>query len=96
MKSRIHPREHLFSASSRRRAEAPLTTTKMALRLIALALAATTALAAGRGGGGGAPVYEARDAGLSERLTVSSFDSVVQAEIDAGRTMFVRWIPSEG
>lgn len=30
------------------------------------------------------------------KLTVSTFDEVVQTEIDAGRTMFVRWIASEG
>jgi len=32
----------------------------------------------------------------SAKLTVSTFDEVVKKEIDAGRTMFVRWIASEG
>jgi len=32
----------------------------------------------------------------STELTVSSFDKAVKAEIDAGRTMFVRWIASSG
>ena len=30
----------------------------------------------------------------STELTVSNFDTVVKAEIDAGKTMFVRWIAS--
>ena len=53
------------------------------------------ALAVAAGGPPGA-IYEARDAGLTTRLTVDSFEETVQAEIDAGRTMFVRWIASEG
>jgi len=31
---------------------------------------------------------------FSERLTTENFDKTVQAEIDAGKTMFVRWIAS--
>lgn len=30
------------------------------------------------------------------KLTTSNFDSVVKAEVDAGRTFFVRWIASAG
>ena len=29
-----------------------------------------------------------------EKLSASNFDSFVQTEIDAGRTVFVRWIAS--
>lgn len=29
-------------------------------------------------------------------LTTENFDSVVKANVDAGKTMFVRWIASEG
>jgi len=32
----------------------------------------------------------------STKLTESNFKDTVQAEIDAGRTMFVRWIASPG
>jgi hypothetical protein len=32
----------------------------------------------------------------STKLTESTFDDVVKAEVDAGRTFFVRWIASEG
>lgn len=32
----------------------------------------------------------------SKKLTVANFEESVQAEIDAGRTMFVRWIASPG
>jgi len=32
----------------------------------------------------------------SKKLTVDNFDATVKAEVDAGRTMFVRWIASSG
>jgi len=32
----------------------------------------------------------------STKLTEENFESTIQAEIDAGRTMFVRWIASPG
>ena len=32
----------------------------------------------------------------SKQLTVENFEETVQAEIDAGRTFFVRWIASPG
>jgi hypothetical protein len=32
----------------------------------------------------------------SKKLTEDNFESTIQAEIDAGRTMFVRWIASSG
>lgn len=32
----------------------------------------------------------------SAKLTVDNFESTVQTEIDSGKTMFVRWIASEG
>lgn len=33
---------------------------------------------------------------ISHKLTVDSFEDTIQSEIDAGKTMFVRWIASEG
>jgi len=32
----------------------------------------------------------------SKKLTQSNFKDTIQAEIDSGRTMFVRWIASPG
>ena len=32
----------------------------------------------------------------STRLTEANFESTVRSEIDAGRTLFVRWVASEG
>lgn len=32
----------------------------------------------------------------STKLTKQNFDSVIQEAIDAGKTMFVRWIASDG
>ena len=32
----------------------------------------------------------------SPRLTEANFESTVRSEIDAGRTLFVRWVASEG
>jgi len=33
---------------------------------------------------------------FSQKLTVDNFKDTVQGEIDAGKTLFVRWIASEG
>lgn len=32
----------------------------------------------------------------SHELTTSNFDEIVKNEVDAGKTLFVRWIASEG
>jgi hypothetical protein len=32
----------------------------------------------------------------STKLTTDNFEDTIQAEIDQGKTMFVRWIASEG
>lgn len=58
------------------------------LRGLVLALALAMAQAAG--------IYPDGHFDLSKKLTVDNFKSTVQAEIDAGKTMFVRWIASEG
>jgi hypothetical protein len=44
--------------------------------------------------GGG--IYPEGHFDFSTKLTVGSFDDHVKAEVDAGRTLFVRWIASEG
>jgi len=33
---------------------------------------------------------------VSMKLTQSNFDATVKENVDAGKTMFVRWIASEG
>jgi hypothetical protein len=33
---------------------------------------------------------------FSTKLTVDTFDDVVKREVDAGKTLFVRWIASAG
>jgi hypothetical protein len=41
-------------------------------------------------------IYEPDHWSYSTKLTASTFNDVIQKEIDAGRTMFVRWIASPG
>jgi len=41
-------------------------------------------------------IYPADHFTFSKELTTDNFDAHVQSEIDAGRTLFVRWIASEG
>ena len=46
--------------------------------------------------GAAAGIYPDGHFDVSTKLTVDNFESTVQAAIDAGKTMFVRWIASEG
>lgn len=43
-----------------------------------------------------AGIYPEGHFDFSTELTVDTFDSFVKTEVDAGRTLFVRWIASEG
>jgi hypothetical protein len=44
----------------------------------------------------GASIYPDGHWTRSTKMTVDTFDEVVKTEVDAGRTLFVRWIASEG
>ena len=46
--------------------------------------------------GAAAGIYPDGHFDVSTKLTVDNFEPTVQAAIDAGKTMFVRWIASEG
>lgn len=41
-------------------------------------------------------IYDDDHWSYSKELTESTFSDVIQKEIDAGKTMFVRWIASPG
>jgi len=41
-------------------------------------------------------IYPSDHWSFSTKLTEDNFENTVQAEIDAGRTFFVRWIASGG
>ena len=43
-----------------------------------------------------AGIYPADHWSYSTRLTEGSFDEHVKTQVDAGKTLFVRWIASEG
>ena len=53
-------------------------------------------VAALAGGAAAAGIYPEGHFERSTKLTVNTFDDVVQSAIDSGKTMFVRWIASEG
>lgn len=46
--------------------------------------------------GGGSSIYPDNHWSLTKKLTADSFETEVQSAIDAGKTMFVRFIASEG
>jgi len=60
------------------------------MRLLSSILALSLALYANAG------IYPEGHFDISHRLTVDTFDDTIQSEIDAGKTIFVRWIASEG
>jgi len=43
-----------------------------------------------------AGIYPAGHFDSSHKLTVKNFYGIVKKEVDAGKTLFVRWIASEG
>jgi hypothetical protein len=43
-----------------------------------------------------ASIYPDGHWSVATKLTEDTFDDVVKQEVDAGRTLFVRWIASEG
>jgi len=69
--------------------EAPPTEETMARSLLATVAAAAVATAS-------AGIYPDDHWQYSTQLTADNFDSTVQEAIDAGKTLFVRWIASEG
>ncbi len=60
-----------------------------------MAAGVAAAVSAGGGGGGGS-IYPADHWSYSTRLTASNFNSEVTSAVDSGKTMFVRFIASEG
>lgn len=56
-----------------------------------LALLLGVCLAAGAGA-----MYPDDHWSYSTKLTTSNFDDVVKSAVDGGRTLFVKWIASEG
>jgi len=48
------------------------------------------------GGRGGGDIYPDDHWDHSTKMTVDTFDDVVKTEVDAGKTLFVRWIASSG
>jgi hypothetical protein len=43
-----------------------------------------------------AAIYPSDHWSFATKMTVDNFDSVVKQEVDAGKTLFVRWIASPG
>lgn len=62
----------------------------LALRLLLLAVVAIYVAAAG------GKMYDSDHWQYSTKLTTSNFDEVIKESVDAGKTIFVRWIASEG
>jgi hypothetical protein len=62
----------------------------LALRILILAVLAIYVAAAG------GKMYDSDHWQYSTKLTTSNFDSVIKENVDAGKTIFVRWIASEG
>jgi len=58
----------------------------------AFSLVCVLALVAGAHAG----IYPDDHWDYSTKLTVDSFDAHVKEQVDAGKTLFVRWIASEG
>ena len=44
----------------------------------------------------GAAIYPDGHFDVSHKMTVANFDDIVKKEVDAGKTLFVRWIASAG
>ena len=60
------------------------------MKLLPVLLAALMAVGASAG------IYPDDHWDYSTKLTVDSFDAHVKEQVDAGKTLFVRWIASEG
>ena len=43
-----------------------------------------------------AAIYPPNHFDYSKKLTTSNYKEFIKTEVDAGRTLFVRWIASEG
>ena len=43
-----------------------------------------------------AAIYPSDHWSYSKQLTTSNFDEYVKSQVDAGKTLFVRWIASQG
>jgi len=44
----------------------------------------------------GAAIYPDGHFDVAHKMTVANFDGLVKQEVDAGKTLFVRWIASAG
>jgi len=64
----------------------------MRVGIVVLAMLASVSA----GGGGGGDIYPDGHWTRSNRMTTSNFDDIVKREVDAGKTLFVRWIASSG
>lgn len=59
----------------------------MAVRLLTVGLLATLC---------DAGIYPDGHFDIAHKMTESTFEDTVKKEVDAGKTLFVRWIASEG
>ena len=59
-------------------------------RAALMGLALTTLVASS------AAIYPSDHFEYSKKLTTSNYKDFIKSEVDAGRTLFVRWIASEG
>ena len=62
------------------------------LRLIIFVISSLLAIANASNGG----IYPEGHWDYSTKLTTANFDGIVKDNIDKGKTLFVRWIASEG
>ena len=64
--------------------------------LTKMVMAAGFAVAVSAGGGGGGSIYPEDHFEYSARLTAANFNQEVISAVDSGKTMFVRFIATEG